>query len=306
MASTCARQGQRQPEVGWSMAKVAYLVGKVGGRKWSVATVANELGANCNFVSSDGSNHSEHDFGNAEWLESIEFQRECVERFAIVPLMAADYVVAYIDQPDAFGSIAEVAWAASERWRKSDSGWKNHKVLFLYKRQGEDGRREIPDEFDDAYWFTAALPNVCRAEVFRERDASWIIANYLKTQSPIERLFYESCIEGGLATIIEAQRTVQANGKTYRLDFYIPHLNLGIECDGHNFHASKEDRTRDAERDRNLRTVNIEVARFTGTEIFHDPRVGLKYVQSLLGGSDNVDSVQAAISSAGRRLRVVK
>lgn len=54
----------------------------------------------------------------------------------------------------------------------------------------------------------------------------------------------------------------------YRVDFLVG--MLVIECDGHEFHASKEQRTHDAGRDRWLMSQGYRVVRFTGSEIFRD------------------------------------
>lgn len=288
------------------MAKLVYLVGKVQGRKWSVAAQANQLGANCNFVASDSTKHSEHGWGFGWNLYSPDSYRSAVEQSAIVPITDADLVVAYLDTPTAYGSIAEIAWAASQRWTVGKDTGKSNRVLMLHKCTDgtESSDWDLRNQYNDTYWFTASLPQVCAAEVHSEHEAARIIAAYARTESPIERLFYEACIERRLGGMIEAQRTVNANGKTYRLDFFIPYLNLAIECDGHDYHASKEARTRDAERDRNLRFLNIEVARFTGTEIYRNPEVGADHITARLGGYDCIAEVRKLVDDVAAKLTV--
>lgn len=43
-----------------------------------------------------------------------------------------------------------------------------------------------------------------------------------------------------------------------------------IELDGHEYHKTKEQRTRDSKRDRVLMSLGWDVLRFTGSEIFTD------------------------------------
>ena len=43
-----------------------------------------------------------------------------------------------------------------------------------------------------------------------------------------------------------------------------------LELDGHDFHKTRQQRTRDAKRDRYLQMNGWQVIRFTGTEIHHD------------------------------------
>jgi very-short-patch-repair endonuclease len=66
----------------------------------------------------------------------------------------------------------------------------------------------------------------------------------------------------------------------YRVDFTITShpaekekINLVIECDGHDFHErTKEQAARDKKRDRELVAEGWQVLRFTGSEIWNDPR----------------------------------
>ena len=65
----------------------------------------------------------------------------------------------------------------------------------------------------------------------------------------------------------------------YRVDFLFQ-LNgpegqrfLAVECDGHDFHErTKLQAQRDKSRDREMKMIGLDVIRFTGSEIFCDPR----------------------------------
>lgn len=73
------------------------------------------------------------------------------------------------------------------------------------------------------------------------------------------------------------------SNKTYRVDFlvdiWVPPLReerfvqIAVECDGHEFHEkTKEQAQRDKSRDRDLQAEGITVLRFTGSEIWLNPR----------------------------------
>ena len=86
-------------------------------------------------------------------------------------------------------------------------------------------------------------------------------------ESEVEKLFllaaYEH-IEG-----LVPQYTVLR----YRIDFAIPDKMIAIEIDGHEFHKTKEQRTNDAQREREIKLelpANWTVIRFTGSEIFQN------------------------------------
>jgi very-short-patch-repair endonuclease len=83
-------------------------------------------------------------------------------------------------------------------------------------------------------------------------------------QSPIEKKFASRCKTMGLK--VEAEQRV---GR-YRPDFIVRDQKLAIELDGHDTHASVEDRIRDGQRQRYLQRLGWTVLRFTGREIQQD------------------------------------
>lgn len=75
--------------------------------------------------------------------------------------------------------------------------------------------------------------------------------------------------------------------KKYRVDFLIVArkktkpvelIKVVIECDGHDFHKTKEQRGADASRDRDLALNGFTVFRFTGTELHAKPLACAKQV----------------------------
>lgn len=88
--------------------------------------------------------------------------------------------------------------------------------------------------------------------------------------------------DGYYAAALAPQVDVDVGGKRYRLDFGLrlvdthedrPAIFVAVECDGHDFHErTREQAARDRARDRDLQSIGWIVARFTGSEIFRDPR----------------------------------
>lgn len=56
----------------------------------------------------------------------------------------------------------------------------------------------------------------------------------------------------------------------YLLDFAHLESMVAIEVDGHEYHKTKEQRARDAKRDRHLAKCGWTVIRFTGSEVYED------------------------------------
>lgn len=64
-----------------------------------------------------------------------------------------------------------------------------------------------------------------------------------------------------------------SGGKDARVDIYIwcpaqPEFNMVVECDGYEWHSSREMFTSDRQRDRNFQRKNFNVYRFSGSELF--------------------------------------
>lgn len=90
----------------------------------------------------------------------------------------------------------------------------------------------------------------------------------------------------------------QAKIGSYRADFLIhdcsmpldlaaPRLMV-VECDGHDFHErTKEQARRDKQRDRFFQSRGLKVLRFTGSEIFADPRAVADEILGELQRDDN-------------------
>ena len=99
---------------------------------------------------------------------------------------------------------------------------------------------------------------------------------------------------------IDSQKELFVEGKLVRVDFYIAVYNekthqgtqFIIECDGHDFHEkTKEQATRDKQRDRLLMSNGFNVMHFTGSEIFNNTSTCVKEIYDTIfkicGGENN-------------------
>jgi very-short-patch-repair endonuclease len=260
-----------------------YLAGKVGGNKWKMIPSSPKS----EWDASDGSGHSEHRWGygcyflpvNKYLGESVMV--ECIER-----LESADILVAYLDCPSSFGSIAEIAYMSalgkpSILIIKLDQTPHTHDDE-CYTFETEEGKRafnctteegaieecnEPNHRLYDAYWLVSCFPHV-RCVVVRSAEEAKRIAQTLDTlESPIEQSLYLHCLSMSAGSRLVGQYQLDK----YRLDFAVPELRLAVECDGHDFHASKEQRGHDAARDRCLTAHGWRTLRFTGSEIHANP-----------------------------------
>jgi hypothetical protein len=69
---------------------------------------------------------------------------------------------------------------------------------------------------------------------------------------------------------------IRVNGRSIRPDIYFwipdrPDIKIIVECDGYQYHSSKERFTGDRQRDRKLSALGYSVLRFSGSEIHRDP-----------------------------------
>ena len=82
---------------------------------------------------------------------------------------------------------------------------------------------------------------------------------------------------------------IKVNGKSVRTDLfvYVPadtDFNMVVECDGFQYHSTKEKFIADRQRDRKLKAAGFDVLRFSGSEIYKDPaKAGIELYQYLQG-----------------------
>ena len=135
--------------------------------------------------------------------------------------------------------------------------------------------------------------------------------DYSKCKSPIEMLFnfafdLVKFSEGYMGYDLFPQHEIRCKTKTYYADFAFfaneidgmmeiknPDFKLVIECDGHEFHEkTKEQVTRDNEREYDLKMEGFDVLRFSGSQIYKKPFLcaaqALEYIIKKIGEPQNV------------------
>jgi very-short-patch-repair endonuclease len=97
-----------------------------------------------------------------------------------------------------------------------------------------------------------------------KRDVYWL--------TPIEAKFYDAVRDTGL--FFAVQPWIQGTDRRYRLDFLFFYEGGGVavELDGHEWHKTKDQRGKDAERDRWFQERGIRTIRWTGTQVYADPQ----------------------------------
>jgi very-short-patch-repair endonuclease len=100
--------------------------------------------------------------------------------------------------------------------------------------------------------------------------------------TPIEEPFYDALRDTGLTFAV--QPWIQGTDRRYRVDFLVFHdgRSVAVELDGHDYHKTKEQRSRDAERDRWLAARKVETLRWTGSQVFADPQACVSELLNVL------------------------
>lgn len=245
--------------------KQIYLAGKVRGKKWElIEDIKND--DKYQFLASDGE-YEETEIGEVynhgysfdkphNVIKSWEDNEENIVYFALFEIKHCDFLFAYLDKTDSYGSIAEMAYASAIG-----------KPIFLVINESEINKddMEINSPFLDSYWFVSNFPNIKR--IFTDFEgAKHLLESLCKIESPIEQIFYNACIKNNLWYKLFPQ---VEEGK-YRIDFAIPDEKIAIELDGHDSHKTKEQRTHDAQRERYLQSNGWKLIRFTGSEIYNN------------------------------------
>ena len=137
-------------------------------------------------------------------------------------------------------SRRERAEGSVRRWLDSHWWWSSGAM---------DGLQEFASMFNTGAFINGQVPST----------------ELKKTESPIEAKFYSAACAYGW--VLEPQHRVGE----YRLDFADTKRKVAIELDGHEFHKTKKQRTRDASRERDLKSQGWDVIRFTGSEVHRSP-----------------------------------
>jgi very-short-patch-repair endonuclease len=91
-----------------------------------------------------------------------------------------------------------------------------------------------------------------------------------KFGSPIEKMFWDASRQECNWLLFGLRYQYKVENYTLDFAFIRGDFKLAIEIDGHEFHSTKQQRTRDAKRARKLSELGWEVIRFTGNEVYKD------------------------------------
>lgn len=215
-----------------------------------------------------------HDYygDEARWL---------VPQLAITALRKADIIFAWLDGPEAYGTIFELGYAIG-------SGKRVH----LYSPPIPESDCPIQPVSD--WWFAENCCGIKRAITPLDgfRQVASVVGVQMKQkrarraavklcESPIERLMLEQLLEffpvwiddhweGNREPYQSLSLRQQRQVGQYRLDFAIHGMvtKVAVECDGHDYHErTKEQAQHDKSRDRWLVENGWQVLRFTGREV---------------------------------------
>lgn len=188
--------------------------------------------------------------------------REWVAKQCLQAIERAQIVIAKVDD-DAHGTLVEIGYALALK-----------KVVFIVAG-------------DNAYeaWFPFSAPGAYVVHCVDE--ALQYVANWAKIraelnlcESPIEHEFLKAMRR--VPNLKQFIPQVVAMGGKYRIDFADEANKIGIELDGHEFHSSKEQFTKDRQRQRDLEAEGWRIIRFSGSEVHADAGQCVTELQSWL------------------------
>jgi very-short-patch-repair endonuclease len=112
--------------------------------------------------------------------------------------------------------------------------------------------------------------------------------------SPIEQIFLMEWhflkVDEQYGVKIRPQRELKLDGQSYTIDFMVESPNgkvrLAVELDGHDFHErTKEQAAHDRARERAIVRHGYAIFRFTGSEVFRNPRRCVEEVVAMIAGT---------------------
>lgn len=232
--------------------------------------------------------------------QKLEKGRLKVRDLCFEAIEKADLVFAWIDDVAAYGTCAELGYAAAlGKQTYVNTSEVPGKSIGLPKKKIMPTPPSMEDiEFDwyhprdqlsgDDYWLPKTLSTIEIDEAAVGSDIKSVFAEVLSKaekvyypirrdyllarvvhDSPIERLLIETMYDKTpqmLDVVIN-----QYPWHSYLLDFAVPEIKLCIELDGHDGHKSKKARSHDNARDRKLLEEGWTTIRYTGSDIYKNP-----------------------------------
>lgn len=184
--------------------------------------------------------------------------REVARRSCLAAVRSSTLVFAYIDEPDAFGTLHELGYAEALGKRTViclDPALGEETIADLWFASATRDRAATLISDDPAGALRAALDHLAGPKVTLESEA--------------ERRYWTAHREIGDPLLTGLVTQHPASG--YRLDFALPPQRIAVEIDGHAYHSGPDVFTRDRVRQRHLELAGWRVVRFSGREACNDP-----------------------------------
>lgn len=272
-----------------------YLAGSIRGEKWQVSDYVERLHDriynlyppkyrnNFQFIASDANDDHRIYEGTAPGFGT---DTESVRERVTDEIMDCDWLVAYLDAPGSYGSVAEIAFASALG--------KPCLVFIIVPKENYAALEtmDYPSETDsemmrwnwemiDAYRLVSNFPNVSVMFSSSSTGVGTFVWSYLQCESPIERRLMMGMIYGDMPWAAVPQLWIG----DYRVDFAFIKPKIAIEVDGHDYHSSKDQRAYDAKRDRFLQSEGWKVIRFTGSEVYANTEAVVSEIKLIIDKS---------------------
>jgi hypothetical protein len=195
-------------------------------------------------------------------IDSGEKYHRRVHDLCTSALRACDFVFANLSDPSCHGTLWELGYAKA--LGKKVAVWSPDCELWFATAGADAVCTKHPLQIiDAALRKQESIQSGSIIGAFMAVCALWAPAP-CPGDSPIEKAFAAAWL-----VIAGAYPKAQVPIGSYRVDFVVGG-NLVVECDGHDYHSTKEQRASDAKRDRELMAAGFRVIRFTGSEIHAD------------------------------------
>jgi very-short-patch-repair endonuclease len=217
-------------------------------------------------------------FGGSQSTKS-ELIRASVRIACLHAIQQSDFVYAWVDDPTAHGTFAEIGYAIG-------AGIPVHVATPRCQGEGEracgcghcwecerdtanccpyHGDMWFPTGMAEWGWYADNPVQGFRAALGKWREGK------REFDSEVERLFWEAHESlGRPIPDLDNQWDIKANGKQYRLDFYSPARRAAIEVDGLAHHNGQASFISDRNRQRDLEIEGVRFLRFAAKEVMVD------------------------------------
>ena len=230
--------------------------------------------------------------------EVLELYRLFVKRWFELMLERCDRDIARLGELDLFDQLAlrarwekeiELLLAANSSMEKYDS--EKGKVELIAQMFGDQlglPAQSLPLDIEQRLdWYKKRVATEYERSLKRE-------VNVHDITSPIEQIFLMEWrllrVDERYGLKIRPQGALTVNGTTYKIDFVVEtpngEMKLAIELDGHDFHEkTKEQAARDRQRERTIVKQGYTIFRFTGSEVFRNPRKCVEEVIEMIAST---------------------